>query len=568
MFEDPERVILAEKTGEIEEFLESTDKQVNEGAWAVGFLAYEAGYSLLGIKEPFPDLPFPAGAFGIFKKAENVEFPLSNRIKHRENVRFLKSSVDLAGYAKQFGIIKNEILKGNTYQVNFTYNSYYDFEDDAEVFLDLVLAQPTRYCAFCDLAGYRALSFSPELFFSVEHGTIHTEPMKGTAPRGRCEEEDKKLKRTLTEDEKSRAENIMITDLIRNDLGRICRPGSIKVKSLFKIRTLPTVHQMTTGISGELEEDTGIKDVFKALFPCGSVTGAPKRKTMEIIANTENEPRGIYCGALGYIAPQHEKALFSVPIRTFEGHRNHRIRKLGTGGGIVWGSKLSTEWEETRNKRAFAEKKPFSGNLVETLLLQNGRFRYLNEHLRRMRYSAGLLNFPFDKQMIGKAMEDIAERQKEGTYKVRLLLDPAGKPEVKVSEYPSGRNRKVVFSFRKCAKDEFFLFHKTDHRPWYAQAPEFLRENGFFEVIYVNNDYTVSEGSYTNVFVQFEDKLLTPPLDSGVLPGILRKKLLEEGKCEEREITFEMMKSARKVFCGNSVRGLIEVEPVYEIADI
>ena len=370
--------------------------------------------------------------------------------------------------------------------------------------------------------------------------------MKGTIKRGQNEKEDFELKNFLQNDEKNRAENVMIVDLLRNDLGRIAKTGTVKVTKLFEIETHKTLHQMTSQIEADLQENTTLFNIFNAIFPCGSITGAPKISTMKVIADVEKGERNIYCGAIGMISP--EETLFSVPIRILQKHRGQTNFKYRVGGAIVWDSETQDEWEETLTKTKFLNDE---FQIIETIKVENGKLLFENEHFARMKECAKHFGFKFSQPKFGEI--------KDGIF--RVLLNKNGKIKTESKEISSTyTTRKITISpIIQSSKNEF-LYYKTTYRPWFFDSFQKIRDGKIFDEIFFNEKEELTEGARSNIVLQIKGKLYTPPINCGLLNGIYRQKLLNEGKCTEKILYKTDLLSAEKIFCINSVRGIVEVE--------
>ena len=437
--------------------------------------------------------------------------------------------ISKAEYVKKINYIKKQILQGNTYEVNYTYPSSVETNaKDIDLYNYLLTKQKTPYNAFLKDKHRTILSFSPELFFRLKGRKIFTKPMKGTAPRDKTPEEDNKNRDFLFNDEKNRAENIMIVDLLRNDLGRIAKTGSVKVDKLFDIESHPTLFQMTSEISAELDDNIGLYEIFDAIFPCGSITGAPKRSTMKIINETEPFSREVYCGAIGYI--HEDEAIFSVPIRILQKKNGDKTFTYHAGGAIVWDSTADDEWDETVTKTKFLE--------TDFALIEKAVDDW-ESHVKRIKNSALALGFKWNTEIesltipTGKAL------------RVKLFRD--GSFEKEHQTITEIKSRKVRIRGQSDSSNPF-LYHKTT-----------IRENSpidVFDEIRVNERGEITEGTFTNVGIQKNGKFFTPPLSCGLLAGTYRNKL----HWEEKILYPNDLINADKIFCFNSVRGLVEVE--------
>jgi para-aminobenzoate synthetase/4-amino-4-deoxychorismate lyase len=441
-------------------------------------------------------------------------------------------------YFENIDKIKTHIKNGVTYEVNYTYpNKILTNLTDIELYETLLNRQKTPYNAFLQNDKYTILSFSPELFFTLKENKILTKPMKGTINRGKTELEDRQNEKFLFYDEKNRAENVMIVDLLRNDLGRIAKTGTVKVEKLFDIEKHSTLFQMTSEISAILEEKTTLFDIFEAIFPCGSITGAPKISTMRVINDIEPYNRGFYCGAIGFIAP--EEVIFSVPIRIFQSQTERVEGKsknfiYNVGGAIVWDSTPEDEWNETITKMKFLDTE---FKLIETFNSD------IEKHLERMKKSAQILGFKWTKEIENTKFE-------EGKL-YRIILKKNGEYSVETPKLNPRPNSKIKIC-GKVNSSNPFLYHKTTIR---EKMPE-----GVYDEIRVNEFGQITEGTFTNVGVEIGHKIYTPPLKCGLLNGILRQKLLNEGKIFEKILYPQDLRCADKILCFNSVRGIVEVE--------
>jgi para-aminobenzoate synthetase/4-amino-4-deoxychorismate lyase len=394
----------------------------------------------------------------------------------------------------------------------------------------------------------------------MESGKIRSLPMKGTASRALTFEEDEMTAKQLANDPKNRAENIMIVDMVRNDLGKICKPGSISAKPLFRVDTYSTVHQMVSGISGKLEPGIGLLEILAATFPPASITGAPKIRAMEIISELEDSPRKIYTGSIGCFSPNGDLCL-NVSIRTFL--CSNRRTELGIGSGIVADSEPQKEWLECLMKSGFANFNPPDFDVLETILWDKGvGFVYLEEHLERARNSQTYFGRKWDKERSNKALRRLKSlllREKIKYARIRFIASKNGsvRTEYAVLESP-GWNRKILklkISKKPVNSKDVFLFHKTTNRKFYDAEFKKTHSEGFDEVIFMNEKGEVTEGAITNIFILTKAGWCTPSLKCGLLPGIWRKKMIGELRAEERIIKLKDLKTAKKIMIGNSVRG-------------
>ncbi len=537
--------------------LRRVEAAVAEGYHAAGFISYEAASAIN------PDLAthrltgFPLLWFGIFRrrvacKAAELEGPAPSAAYHADD---WSPSLDCAAYAEAIRQIRSHIAAGETYQANLTLRQRFSFSGDPLAYYrDLCRAQRVPFSAYLPIGDYRILSASPELFFALKDGVLTTRPMKGTARRGRWYDEDRQAGINLQESKKERAENLMIVDLLRNDMGMVAVTGSVQVDSLFEVETLETVHQMTSTISCRLRPDVGISDLFRALFPCGSVTGAPKKRTMEIIAGLEDSPRGLYTGCIGYISPGPE-AVFSVAIRTAVIDSVTGQGVLGVGSGVTWDSGADAEYAECLAKGFFARHCRPEFQLIESLLFEEEKGLFLLErHLQRLSRSAAYFGFSLDLQPL---RETLARRTAplQGAHKLRVLLSRSGAFAV-TSEPLAGEvapaDATVVFAATPVDSANPFLYHKTSNRDFYSA--ELAKHPACTDVIFRNERGEVTEGATTNIVAKIGGELVTPSLQCGLLPGVYREELLAGGEIRERIITSAELEKAEEIFLLNSVR--------------
>ncbi len=478
-------------------------------------------------------------------------------------------------YAQRIAAIHELIRAGDVYQLNFTAPFHVEAQGSvAAHYARLRARQPVDYGAFLHWQqGRHILSFSPELFFRVENDgptrRIVTRPMKGTARRGRTTREDREIAEWLRNDPKNRSENVMIVDLLRNDLGRVARTGTVHADRLFDVERYATLWQMTSTVSAELRPDVSFHEVFRALFPSGSVTGAPKVRAMQLVAELEDAPRGVYTGAIGFFSPQ--QTVFNVAIRTLEleGGSGDRIHgNMGAGSGIVIDSNAAEEYRECLLKAEFltrsAERQPERFSLIETVLW-DGAYPLIELHLDRLADSAEYFGFACGRDEVRAALEGHARQFTDASprspRRVRLLLDAEGRLEI-TSEVlsPSGeanRIARVHFAPQRTDPADAMLYHKTTHRPLYAQAFEQAARAGFDDVLFLNLRGEVTEGAISNVFVEKDGRWATPPVECGLLAGVYRRHLLAtRPEMEERVLFLNDLRHADGVYIANAVRGL------------
>jgi para-aminobenzoate synthetase/4-amino-4-deoxychorismate lyase len=562
---EPVGVIEARHAGEVPGAIEAAEAAASRGLWTAGFLAYEAAPGLdaeLAVRVRPPDDPFaemPLAWFALFERKEDAP---SLEPAAREPPDVTRSpwrpSVDRPTYDAAIERIRGLIAAGHTYQVNHTIRLRATIRGDARgLYRDLSLAQRGGYAAYLDVGRFRVASASPELFFRIDGERIRTRPMKGTAPRGRWPAEDEEAAARLLDSAKDRAENAMIVDLLRNDLGRISRPGSVEVERMFEAERYETVWQLTSTIEGDLRSGVTLVDAFRALFPSGSVTGAPKVRTMRIIADLEDSARGPYCGAIGYLAPPgsgEPRANFNVAIRTVVLDTRTQIAEYGVGGGITHDSSASAEYEEVVAKaRLLREVRP-AFELFETVAhLPAEGSRHLPEHLDRMGSSAAYFGFRFDPEAAAAVLKE-AVADAAGPSLVRLTLSRDGTLGADVRELPSADQAvRVALDDEPVESNDVWLYHKTSRRAPYDRRRRKRPEVD--DVLLVNDRGEVTESTIANLAVELDGEWVTPPLGSGLLPGTYRTVLLREGALSERAIGVEELEHATGIALVSSARG-------------
>ncbi|HLK54587.1 MAG TPA: aminodeoxychorismate synthase component I [Candidatus Angelobacter sp.] len=577
LFLKPIRVIAVNHLNEIPAFFAQIEAALANGLYAAGYFSYECGYHFERFDGPLPTSDGPPLAWiGIYSNPivfdhEPGRFtgsdPVTASAQNPEQlpgavVDHVTLEIGKDEYCARILEIKERIASGETYQVNFTDRVSFDLSSSpAATFAALAKQQPVAYSAFLNVADQHILSFSPELFFRIDNGRIVTRPMKGTMARGLDSDEDMQAAVRLQNDEKNRSEHVMIVDLLRNDLGRICAIGSIQVDGLFSIEKYETLLQMTSTVSGVLRPQISYYDIFRSLFPSGSVTGAPKIHTMEIIRELERTPRGAYTGAIGFISP-HGASIFNVAIRTLV-LKDGRAQ-MGVGGGIVADSDPAEEYRECLLKASFLTRARRDFQLIETMLWEKDFF-LLSMHLERLESSAAYFNFACDRNGILLRLHELSKSFTAGkSYRVRLLLSSNGSFTVEDSELHAEQYGGCVrLSNVRTFSSDVFLRHKTTQREIYDRQYAEARAAGLDEVIFQNERGEITEGAISNIFIRKSGKMITPPLSCGVLPGVFRRYLLEtDANAEERIVTMEDLKAADAVFLCNSVRGLREVKSI------
>ncbi len=547
------KTVAATQASEVVDVLNQIEQAAAGGLYAVGFVAYEAASSLN------PDLPhippvegLPLAWFALFRERHSVNAGADLDVSALDAL--LEPLKNFEEYTGDVSCIRDYIAAGDCYQVNHTFSLQGTFAGNlCDLYSRISVAQGAPFSAFIDTGRFTILSASPEIFFSLKEGKITTCPMKGTARRGSRAEDDLVAVTQLRNSPKEKAENLMIVDLLRNDLGVIAEIGSVTVDRLFDVETYPTVHQMTSTVSAQIRPDVGLADVFRALFPCGSVTGAPKRRSMEIIAELENAPRGVYCGAIGCVAPGGE-AVFSVAIRTLLCDSQTNTLTMGVGSAVTWDSVASLEYSECLSKGVFVNHRNNDFRLIESLRLEDGVYSLLDRHIARIAASASYFGFVCDAGKIRHTLSAHAALTTSGLFKIRLLLAPDGSLELS-SEVLFERTDilRVGISAVRVNSDDCFCYHKTTCREKLDSARS--EHPDCDEVLLLNEHGQLTEGSYHTLVVKLAGQLVTPPLACGLLPGVLREELLADGKIREQILCTEDLSRADELWLVNSVRG-------------
>jgi para-aminobenzoate synthetase/4-amino-4-deoxychorismate lyase len=565
-FVRPLGVITAHSPDDVTAALEGLERERRGGRYVAGCISYELGYvlepRLRALLPPKRDVPLLW--FGIFDDCEVIEGEaarrfLETRVRARAYAGPLAHEWDCDAYTARFDRTHDLITAGDIYQANLSFRSRFTaLGDPMALYLRLRERSTVAHGAFIDDGERYILSLSPELFFSISRdGEIVARPMKGTAPRDADAAKDNVLRAHLSASEKDRAENLMIVDLLRNDLGRIAQMGSVSVSELFKVETYPTLHTMVSTVRAQLREQTSAVDIVRALFPCGSVTGAPKIRAMQIIRDLEESPRGIYCGAIGVFAPD-GSADFNVAIRTLT--LSNGRGELGIGGAVVYDSCASSEYGECLLKARYYDTARRPLQLMETLRYSPREgFVRRDLHLARMEKSAAAFGIVFDGRAAIDALEKCAA-ESPVDLRMRLTLDETGVFACSGAPFAvqSDSWTYAISSAPVCSTDAF-LRHKTSWREFYEA--EAARHSRCDEVLFVNERWRLTEGTRTNIFVQRNGRLLTPPLGDGVLDGCLRRELIDANRCVEARLTPDDLVTAEAVYLGNSLRGLIEAVP-------
>ena len=554
LYADPVAVLTAQIGDDVGPLLEQLRAARADGLHAAGFLSYDAGAALL------PQLgPPPSGTlawFGLFSEYQELDSDaMASCLPDPAGAWLspLRPQIARSDYAKAFAAVQDYIKAGDIYQANLTFPLLADYAGDP---LALYAALRPRAAA-----GYGGvvwtgeryyLSFSPELFFAAKDRRVTTKPMKGTAERRADAAADAAEAEHLRTDPKQRAENLMIVDLLRNDLSRVCEAGSVRVPDLFHIESYPTVHQMTSTVTGELAPGRDAVDVIAALYPCGSITGAPKIRAMQIIDETEAAPRGLYCGSIGRIDAGGDAA-FNVAIRTFTLCETTKTVSLGLGSGIVADSDVDAEWAECLAKGDFAKVGGTGFDLIETMRFEpaQGILR-LELHLERMKESARVFGFEFDRHEARNRLH-AATFHLDRLSKIRLLASKGGALSIEVRPLDDTSGWRVAVVPLPVDSADFRLRHKISDRAFYDEARRSRPDCD--EVLFTTTDGRLTEGSITALFVERDGTLHTPRLETGLLPSVLRRELVDNGQAVEADLFAADLDAP--FYVGNSLRGLI-----------
>lgn len=566
LYADPVDIVRANRPDEVKDALAAVRAATARGLHAAGFLGYEAGLALEGRLAGLAPVALPAGGdgdddraampllwFGLFRGHDAPDVSAILPDASGAYAGSIRPRIDFPAYARAFGRVRDLIAAGDIYQANLSFRADVAVAGDPlALYAALRASSQAGWGGVVFTGRHWLLSCSPELFFTLDGDRLVARPMKGTVPRDVDPARDSAAAADLANDAKQRAENLMIVDLLRNDLARVAKPGSVAVPALFTVETYPTVHTMTSTITAELAAGCDAINVIDATFPCGSVTGAPKIRAMEIIAGVEADARGAYTGSIGWIDPA-GGAAFNVAIRTLALEQGSDVAELGLGSAVVADSTAEGEWAECLAKGAFVNAAAHPFDLIETMLFHPvDGIAELERHLTRMKASADALGFPFSRHDARNELQAATFRLRD-QRRIRLMLSRSGAIAIEARPLPaSPRQADVVVMPRPVSATDFRLTHKTSHRDFYDEA---RREAGGFEVVFVDQDGFLTEGSFTNIFVEKAGGLVTPPLSRGLLPGVLRASLIAAGRVVEGDVTPDDLEGG--FFVGNALRGLI-----------
>jgi para-aminobenzoate synthetase/4-amino-4-deoxychorismate lyase len=553
-FRNPLEIMEAYHLEEVIPKLRLLERRIQEQElFGAGFISYEAAPAFDSALRVKTSTSFPLLWFGLYPRPDIIQLP-TPPCKPAENSLNWHPMTSPSAFAQAISRIKERIAWGETYQINYSFSLQASFHENTwELFLRLLRAQKSLYGAFVDTERYCICCASPEMFFHLDGKQLTSRPMKGTAARGLTSAEDEAQADWLCHSEKNRAENVMIVDMIRNDMGRIAKAGSVEAPRLFDVERYPTLWQMTSTVTSQT--DASICDMMAALFPCASITGAPKPKTMEIIAEMETAPRGIYTGCIGFIAPK-RKAQFNVAIRTVVIDKKDHQASYHVGSGIVWDSASKEEYQECLTKARILTQRLPEFSLLETMLWQPGKGVFLlSYHLRRLSQSAMYFNFSIQLKHIEQILAETTASLSNQPHKVRVIVLPDGDASCEatpiVSPHPCPPVR-LRMAKAPVNSGNVFLYHKTTHRRIYedvlASCP------GCDDVLMWNERGEITETTIANIVVYLDGRLFTPPVGCGLLPGTFRAWLLDQGMISERIISLEELGKNERIYLINSVR--------------
>ncbi|KPL88810.1 hypothetical protein SE18_09005 [Herpetosiphon geysericola] len=552
-FRQPLAVYRATTSAEVLPTIQAAQAAAQTGAYVIGYLSYEAAAAFDPALACHAPASLPLVWFAAFAAPQVVE-PTTQHYQ----ISAWQPSMGLEQYRQAISAIHAAIARGETYQVNYTLRLRADFSGDPLAFYhDLRAAQAANYCAYLDLGEYQILSASPELFFDWREQRLTTKPMKGTAPRGRWLEEDERLARQLQTSEKNRAENLMIVDLLRNDLGRVAAIGSVGVPRLFELERYRTLWQLTSTVAAKTKPNTSLLDILQALFPCGSITGAPKVKTMELIRQLEAEPRAVYCGALGMLRPD-GSTTFNVAIRTVWIDQRQQQAEYGVGGGITWDSQADDEYAEAQLKAQLLTERWPEFDLIETLRWDGQAYWLLEQHLQRLQASAAYFGFAYDRTALIAALNQHSQACPT-PLRVRLNLTPAGEIAIASTPVtPTADGQKVILAPTAVNSHHRFLYHKTTNRRVYEEFTQLSPT--YFDVLLWNEHGQLTEFTRGNVVLELNGQRWTPPVSAGLLAGTYRAELLQQHAIHERTLVLADLQAASRIWLINSIRGWVLVE--------
>ena len=554
--QSPQEILVASAIDEVRPTLRRAVEAADRGLLVGGFVGYEAAPAFDPAMRVHISGSYPLAWFGIFDRGTILD-----RLPPQLDSHIPPSwqpSLTGTEYEKSIREIRRHIGRGDTYQVNFTWRLTTNFQGDHwNLFRSLCRGQRSECCAYVDTGELVLCSASPELFFHLDKGEIRCKPMKGTASRGRTQKEDLAQAEWLRDSSKNQAENVMIVDMVRNDLGRIAVPDTVRVSRLWELEKYPSLYQLTSTV--EARTEATVDEIFAALFPCASITGAPKIRAMEIIRDLEAGPRGAYTGAIGLLGPG-PRARFNVAIRTVEIDTKIERATYGTGGGIVWDSDFAEEWRECRTKSLVLRPAPPDFELLETLRWDpEDGFLLLDRHLDRLADSASYFGYPLDRRRAEAALIECARELPRRPHRIRLLANRLGRLQIQTTALQEiVRTWQLALATEPIDSSDPWLFHKTTHRQTYREHRDRFPDSD--DVLLWNENREITESTLANVVVRFGKHLLTPPIESGLLAGTYRAELLDRHEITEATIRLQDLQSADQILLVNSVRRWIPTD--------
>lgn len=555
VFTNPIYMITANKLDEVEFCMDQIERAVQDGYYVAGYFSYEVAYSFYDVDIKHQNESMPLLSFGVFSSPTSIP---RSEIFGEYHVTNWNMKVTKDDYEKSFQRVMEAIENGVTKQVNYTVPFEASFTGNSyQYYQDLKNAQQSLYSAYLRFEDMDILSVSPELFFHYKEDTIKVRPMKGTVKRGKTFEEDQQHYTYLRSSEKDRYENKLITTLMTKELEQVAEKDSIHVTEAFTVEKYPTVYQMTSTIVGKVSDSITVTELFKRLFPCGSISGTPKKATLQLIANVEPYPRHVYCGAIGYFSPNNE-AIFNVPIRTVVIDQQNGIATYGAGGAITGKSTVEGEYEEVHTKTSVLTYREPPFELIETIGLQDGKWLYLNEHKERLQDSATYFDFALSLDKLDTILQQYEEKYPTGLFRLRCLFHPNGNITHEIFPLKAMNNAKVVLASSNIDSNNPFLFHKTTNRSFY----EAFQQDDYFDTLLWNEHGEITEFTIGNVVIEVDGEKFTPPVTSGLLNGTFRRGLVRDGIVKEKVLFKEDITSADAIWFINSVREWIKVELV------
>ena len=554
--DEPEEIIIANSEDEVIPVIQRIEDMQAKGYYLAGWISYEAATAFDSRHKVLNNDDFPLVLIMAAKNVKQVYLKDLNDYDRSHICHSLEPHITQNEYEESCSKVLDYIYEGDIYQANYSFRCDAKLNcEPFEMFQKLENEHPVPYSIYVETDDWQIISQSPELFLEKRHQKLSSIPMKGTVKRELTYEEDEKNRQELSEDRKSQAENVMIVDLMRNDLSRICKLDTVKVPELFKSTRYHSLHQLTSTVTGELKEGVGLVEILKSTFPAGSITGAPKIRSMEIIAELEKDGRRLYTGSAGIFLPGGDFIL-NVCIRTLVCQNQKAL--LGIGSGIVADSAKTLEWEECLLKSRFLNPKRRHTEAFETMLW-NGHIHYFEDHINRLQDSCEYFLIPFDRQRVLETLNQrLYDLKSKDLHRVRLAVKLDGTIDLKIIplEYRGWKNKtlKVKISQEKTDSSSPYQYHKTDNRELYNSEYKKALEQGFDEVIFFNENDELSEGAISNIFICKDQQWYTPPIKSGILNGTWRKNLIPPIKAKEQTLTFDDLKNSDDIIIGNSVK--------------